>query len=225
MAAAAPQVEDLEAMLADAGITPPSQPRLASALAAAVRHWETETGWAPFGPVVQTRYYDPPGPHSMMSLWSIEGSGNVLDLGAGVLSVTSVLIGSNPYTQVPAGGDWTTGNFWLTPVNAPLLHRPYEGIRFAGRVWGPPQSIAVSGTFGFATVYPDDAFEAVLAAAAYRLIPVIASARSTGLAKRSTGEKSEQYAIAHDAGAYAYEAGLWAEQRDEGIARYKRSFF
>jgi hypothetical protein len=115
--------------------------------------------------------------------------------------------------------------YWLSPVNNPARGWPYEFIEFWTPVIGSPQSVVVTGKWGFSTTIPEDVFQSILAGAAWKIMSPAASKRSQGAAQRTQGEVSERYAAGKDAGAWAYECGLWRETWLEGIQSYRRQRF
>lgn len=123
---------------------------------AAIRRFEELTGWVPFEGVVQTRTFDPPG-LSAGYLATPRGGSRKLDLGAGLISVTSVQIQNATLTQGT--------HYWLKRFSADTS-RPYEFIEFLMPVVGPPQSITIAGTWGRMATADDLAKEAVTKLAA-----------------------------------------------------------
>jgi hypothetical protein len=134
---------------------------LDSKVADARAKWENTTGYKPFLGATQTRYFDPPGPHSSRSYSQLKGGRSVLWLDTGLVSVTSVTVDTVAYTQT-APGSSTLNDYWLEPANAPDDGRPYEQINFWGPVYGLPNSVVVVGTWGFGAAIPDDAFQGML---------------------------------------------------------------
>ncbi|MHB8637812.1 MAG: hypothetical protein ACYC96_15210 [Fimbriimonadaceae bacterium] len=130
--------------------------------AAAVAEWERRTGYLPFlGSGVSTsRSFDPPGPNRRtLSGFSLLGGARILDLQSGLYGLTSVSIGvgpSSPGTALVSGAD-----FWLEPLNADAMGVPWQRLRFRAPVFGLESSVVVVGSFGYGSVVPDDAWQAI----------------------------------------------------------------
>lgn len=149
---------------------------LESFAAAAVRQWETETGWEPFLADVdvdnldQTRYFDPPGPNVR---GEFVGGGNHLTLDCGIVELDTVHTG---WSATTAGTAQLAGtDFRLWPYNADPLDKPWTELRFKYRQWGEPQSIRLVGRFGYAATVPDNAWTAILHYGVILALPEIAA--------------------------------------------------
>lgn len=128
----------------------------AARVAAAVKRYEELTGWVPFEGVAQTRTFDPPG---LMAghLATPRGGSRMLELGAGLLSVTSVANQNATLTL--------NQHYWLKRMSADQS-KPYEAIEFLMPVIGLPQSITIVGVWGRMVAADDLSKEAVTKLAA-----------------------------------------------------------
>jgi hypothetical protein len=173
---------------------------------------------------VTTRFFDPPGPRSPQSgVQSLCGGGRILELDPTLVSLVSVSISGVPFTLGQPGVVTGEGQFWMEPVNDPFADppQPYNYINFWAPIWGLPQSVAVTGVFGWGIEVPDEVFDAVLRRAHVLCMPAIAGARSNGLAQSEEGQTMERFAVGKDAGAWAYETGLQMAYSDATVNRYK----
>lgn len=157
MPAAMPVSSDVTNLLADAGVTAPSNATVAAALAAAIATWNSMTGYEPFLAASATRYFDPPG-GSPRGFASPKGGSNVLRFDCGLVSLTSLSVAGVSKTQ---GTD-----FWLKPANKAASGKPYEWAEFSAPLYGKPNDVVVVGSWGYSATVPDDAWNAVLELAA-----------------------------------------------------------
>lgn len=159
-----PTDADILAILTQSGAVLPAGFSTSGLAAAASAEWESATGWRPFlsSGVATVRVYDPPGPNGAGRLRPRAcGGGDLLDLEAGAISVTSVTVGvtdSSPGTVLIEGQD-----YWAEPLNSSSEGLPFERIRFRLPQFGLPASIAVSAVFGYGLDLPDDVWQAVAA--------------------------------------------------------------
>ncbi|MBI1332703.1 MAG: hypothetical protein GC165_07465 [Armatimonadetes bacterium] len=127
-------------------------------LAAAIGIVERETGWLPFlmDAADVTRTFDPP----MLSVqgFASPNNGLMVPLRAGLLSVTSVVVDSTPLVQ--------NQDFWLEPS----YRLPWSWIKFRTTYIAPPQSLAITGKWGYSATVPDDLWTAVRDYAAYHAL-------------------------------------------------------
>lgn len=166
---------DVNARIAAAGLTAPSDTaRTDVFIAAAVEWWNQQTGYNPFRGATGTRVFDPPGSISGHFANPI-GGGSVLMLDNGIVTLTSLSINGVAKTL---GTD-----FWMKPDNAAGEGRPWEMVKFAYPIFGTPQTISIVGVWGFcaAAAIPELAWQSVLdvAAGAY-CVPEIAQALAPG---------------------------------------------
>jgi len=217
-----PQAADLESYLRALGILTDVQMAallsflsLEEATAAARSEWESETGWRPFladaSPV--TRYYDPQGPNFRPHT---VGGGYRLDLEAGLIALTSVIVdvdAESPGTTLVSGED-----FWLDPYNAAVMGLPYTAVLFVVRRWGARRSIAVTGRFGFAETLPDDVWQCVLQKSAAVTFAALRERASAGLVEWKEADVSERY------GENFLESSrrAWEEAFRRAAGRYRR---
>lgn len=131
--------------------------------------------------------------HTGTLTFAISGSG------AGPTSITGVVdgnatgsvTGNATLTGTTAGSSLIAGtSYWLRPQNAPQFYRPYKYIEFQYPQWGNPQSILVTGRFGFSTTVPEDAWQAILYMAALSLLPSVELLAAGGLESVKLGNDS-----------------------------------
>jgi hypothetical protein len=173
-----------------------------------------------------TRYYTPPGPRPPTSgIQSLNGGGRVLDLDCGCVSITSLSISDVPYTVSNPASTTFQGQYWPEPINNPAIGRPFERIHFWAPIWGLPQSVAVTGVFGYAASMPYDAWGAMLSGAMWKAMSTVSAQRSQGAAERVQGQQRERYAFGKDTGAYFAEIAIWQNEWTSGIDTYRRVRF
>ena len=130
---------------------------LVAATRAAARRWADRTGYLPFlaEDVSTIRRFHPPGDlQNRRSSGRVRGGGQLLQLESGLVSVPDfVSVEGQPLDA----GDW-----WGEPINALAQGKPITTIEFAYPIWGAPQSLGVSGRWGYAAQVPDDAWYATL---------------------------------------------------------------
>lgn len=134
------------------------------AMAAAIREWESQTGWSPFlkDEIDRTVWFDPPRPGSF---------GCALDLKRGLLATTSIVIGCE---LDGAGGTAATNSvdFLYDPYDGGISGSPYTQLRFLRVPYGGPRSIKVVGRFGCVDDCPADVAFALLSCAAAMALPI-----------------------------------------------------
>lgn len=211
MPSAFPTISDVTTFLTEAGFLSGSLPTsLVGVAASAKEEWERDSGFVPWIALSDiTRYFDPP-------------SGYILDLAGGLATLTTLTIAGQGLTE------WQ--DFWLEPPNAVPL-APWTFVRFAYNVYGEPQSIEVTGKWGYrlagTNAVPQDVFDAVLRRAAGKALAVL---RASGVA---TGPLTS---VKQDDVAYAWGEGSesqvmvggpaqWEQEWRETLARYKRRTF
>lgn len=149
--------------------------------------------------------------------------------GAGPTSITGVVVGSATgsvtgtatLTGTTNGSVLTAGaDYWLRPQNAPQYYRPYTYIEFAYPQWGNPQSIALTGLFGFSAVIAEDAWQAVLYMAGISLIPSIEAITHGGLSSVRLGE--DTFTFAGGGRIFASLTEQWQAKVNKTLGRYKR---
>jgi len=173
-----PAAEDLAALLAATGLTVPDALDFEAKVADAKDEWEQRTDWLPYlaGAEDSARAFDPPG-----YAWG-GGGGHTMNLGAGLVSLTSVTIDS--------AADWTTNgvltrgtDFVLLPSNATAQKRPYTSIRFARPVYGGAESVVILGRWGRVAELEDNVWNSILGYAASLCAPELGLTISGGLVK------------------------------------------
>ncbi len=189
-----PLVADLQELLTSASAFDASANLdLADLLDQAVEEFESETGYTPFlntNAAESTRYFNAPGP-IVRPHATLLGGGRKLFLSAGVLSISLLAIDGVAKT---AGLDYYDGVF--------QNNGPVTMIEFSDRVFSRPNGISITGVWGYCSTLPKMAFNAVLARAAMKALPLLASRRrvtaegETGLVKAiATGPVRTEYAV------------------------------
>lgn len=189
-----PLETDVQALLESAGAWDSAAAlSLAFALDAAVEEFESETGYSPFlnaSAAETTRYFNAPGPIKNPHA-SLGGGGNKLFLGGGLLSISALLV--DGVLQAP-GVEYVDAQF---QNNAPITM-----LRFPHLVFSKPNGISITGVWGYCSTLPKMAFNAVLARAAMKALPILANRRrvtaesETGLVKAiATGPVRTEYAV------------------------------
>jgi hypothetical protein len=190
---------------------------LTSIAAGAQAAWEADSGWKPFlrdaSPVA--RRFDPPGPNRR---GLTRGGWERLELDAGLLAVTAFVTG---YSATAAGTAFVVeDDYWLWPPNAAVEDRPYTAIDANWYQWGQPQSIRITGYWGFSANIPGDAWEAILRQGAQLAYSQIFLTVSGGVTSWTEADITEQYAL----GAFKAHADAWAEQWRRAVGRYRRPY-
>lgn len=191
-----PTGNDVAALLSDAGLTYSGLDANSAALAGRERV-ESETGRV-FLAVAGTRVFDPP-----------TGWNGVLDLGADLLSLTSI---SYDGTAFAAGTDYRL-----------VGSAPHSLIRFARR-WSAPlpfslmDSVSIVGVWGYGTSLPEEVWQAMRAAAVLSLLPAIERGLTGGLIEWADEDTREKYG---DDPLGTLAAG-WQSSVDGVLSRYRR---
>ncbi|MCX6359782.1 MAG: hypothetical protein NT029_08255 [Armatimonadetes bacterium] len=211
----------MAALLADAGLWDGTAPTGVDAdgyVAAARGEFEARTGRLPFLGTAQTRTFDPPGPNTSGKRWFgfSRGGGRILNLGTGLLSVTTLTSGKTGLSN----GTVLTANtdFVLRPYDAPAEGQPYRSIEFLAPQWGSAATIEIVGVWGWSATIPDDVWAGVLAGAATRAGRVLASQASMGVQKVSIGGDSFDFG----ASPFGAQIEAWADEFDALVRRYMR---
>lgn len=114
-----------------------------------------------------------------------------LDVRADLVSVSAASFGGTTFTE--------DSDFYLVPTDAALKGRPFYGLTFGywRRFWstGYPLStlLSISGSWGYGTTIPEDAFVGMMAMAALEMAPQIALARTGGLESWTEADMTERY--------------------------------
>lgn len=188
---------------------------LAAIAEAAQSAWEADTGWRPFlrdaSPV--SRRFDPPGPNRT---WWLRGGAHRLELGAGLLEATAFVTG---YSASDAGDAVTVeDDYWLLPVNAAIEGLPYTTIDFLPAAWGMPQSVRITGYWGYSATIPADAWAAILRQGALLAYSEITLQRTGGMVGWSEADVKEQY----DLTPLEKHREAWQNQWERAVSRYRR---
>jgi hypothetical protein len=197
----------------------PSGFDVASPVAASIIEWNRRTRYLPFfQDDIATRVYtfDPPGPDTRNS-WV--GGSRTLLLDNGALSISAVFVGAQPAvsnagTLLLAGQD-----YWLEPANAieyQPFREPYTQIRFAWVQRGLPQSILITGIWGYCKdTIPDDAWLGMLYLAASFVLESVLQ----GIFASPTTVKDGDTSITQDS--FRDLGAAYAAQANVTIARYR----
>jgi hypothetical protein len=191
---------------------------LETAASAASRQWEEETGWIPFlaDAAAVTRFFDPQGPNRQPQ---VVGGRYVMELGTGLVTLTSVTNGIGP-TSVGTLQTLDT-DFWLSPYNADELGRPWTALEWLVQQWGARRSIKIIGRFGYSTTVPDDAWLAIAHRAASIALPEIATRIVGGVRKFSEAGVTEEYGDDFLTGQKGV-GGAWSLEWKAAVGRYRR---
>lgn len=152
-----PTATDIEVLMKSVGAWPTNSTAQAFAseqasicAVGAAAEWERRTGWHPFlkGDDDEVRTFEQTTPRG------------VLDLGAGLLELTSITVGTETYTE----GE----QFRLLGLNNSLNQYPFTTVHFkcpinafyTRPIWD--RQITITGKWGFASVIPADAWMAML---------------------------------------------------------------
>jgi hypothetical protein len=139
---------------------------VASQCSDAIADWDQRTRYRPFFQTNTTPLavpYDPPGIDNQTLT---VGGQQLLRLKNGLLSITSLYINYDP-TQ-SGSGDLLTQNidYYLQPGEAPTIQpfpEPYTDIKFNTIQRGLPQSVLITGVWGYCQgIVPDDAWLGIL---------------------------------------------------------------
>ena len=238
-----PAETDVEEFLTSTGLFAAGLPNILSDLSAevttelqaAIQQIQEWTRWMPFLAAEQTRLFDPPGPEKGPAGYfaglNTMGGSNRLFLNAGLLSLTD---GSgNPATTITVGltAEDTVGetltlgrDFWLMPGSAPQYDRPYTSVKFRTLQFGEPQSISITGLWGFGKSLPPGVFRAVVKLAAAALAPQIDLHINQGKLSRKAGDEEDRYSGGKDAGPVANAASQWRADAEALLTRgnYRR---
>lgn len=194
--------------------------RLDQRIREAVAEWERATGYQPFlaAGAATERPFDPPGPPSSAGL--TRGGGRVLDLAAGLATFTSLVVGVTATT--PAGTALTRNtDFWLYPLDAEAEGRPWDRVEFASLQTGAPNSVRITGRWGWSTTVPDDAWGAILVGGALRCANQIGLAVSGGTYSVRTLNTETRFGGGGTM-PLSVEKTEWQRQWREAVSRYRR---
>lgn len=177
-----PDSTAVEEYLTALGITVPAGFDFDVEIEAVVAEVETLTGWSPFkqSETSSTQIIDPPLTYTGGPMKP--NNGVILPLPSGLMTCDSVITASR---TLVLGTD-----YWLEPS----AKKPWERIRVSFPFWSKPQTVSVTGKWGFSATIPADLYKAVRDIAAYRSM---ASFQSTtlmsGLGSFTEGDVKESY--------------------------------
>jgi hypothetical protein len=186
-----PSGEDVKGLLDEAGIDGCHLDLESSALEA-VAIWEGETRYKPFlqGESISI-FYDPPGPNFRHEA---KGGEKILLLDRGFTTITAVATGITP--DDPVGDVLAAGaEYRLLPYNAVVDKRPYTSIEFVRVQWGGSRSIKVTGTPGYSSEIPADAYRAILKLAGSEALRTLKEGIAQGPVEWAEGDVRERSSI------------------------------
>lgn len=192
----------------------------ASLAGRAQRAWERATRYQPFLAVLDTRYYDPPGPvTARLRPGGYGGGGRVLRLDTGIASESSLVV-TIGVDENGNGGTVLTKNlqYTLNPLNAINEGEPYKYIEFASPVIGKYKSIKVTGILGFMVTLDDEVYNVVMNLAAGLALPQFGASLTGGAVK----VKIENDSFDFTGGAYADQANMWVSDFQQKAREYRR---
>lgn len=185
----------------------------AAALRAGIERVERATGRTFLASSSTTRRYDPPT--DIMHTLQIED-----------LSSSPTIV----YTPQDSTSETLTVNsdYWLYPHNALAEGLPYSRIQFF-RSWYSPlssvffRSLAITGYWGYGTTstgYPEDVYQAMLAASAIYLLPQIRNSIVGNVIEWKQADVSKKFGDMPYAGLHQ----AWAEQYQHVVNTYKKIY-
>lgn len=164
----------------------------ATAIADGILDFETAVNQVMLATADTVRYYDPPGNRD-----------GFLDLRAPLANITSVVYLGQTLVVGTVGTN--TGEYWPMPYNAPQESKPYRYLRFWRRWWEPItspnfQQIVITGRWGYGANagggnwgIPENAWDAMIRRAAWKLLPAIQHGIAHGLISWTEAGVTEQY--------------------------------
>jgi hypothetical protein len=179
---------------------------LAQAIAAGIARFESDTGRRFLSAnAAEVRTFDPP------DNWR-----SMLDLKADLILPTTVSLVTLP--SLVLGTDYR-----FLPQQAPGNSEPYDRIQLARRWWLPiwPTdwgALSITGTWAYGSQIPDDAWQAMLEAAALNRLPQIINAALGGMIELKESDISESYGPKP----FSVLRDDWTKQYDAAVARYRR---
>lgn len=227
MAAAYPTTAEAEAYVSslNLGLTAAQITALlmATKIDAAIDAFESLVGWSPFlaAGADSSRRYDPPGPQASRAPWALyRGGGKRLDLDGGLTAAPTALV--TGYSATEPGTTLTLEtDYFLWPANAAAKGQPYTAIEFNASQSGMPQSIRITGRFGYSQTVPDDVFQAILQYAASLAAAQMGAIISGGVVEWREKDITEKYGDQALSGLLAQWRAAW----ETAIARYRRIVF
>lgn len=225
MKSAYPVAADLTAKLAAGGLTVDAT-QVGNAVLAGIEAFQRDTGrhmlagkTVANGVVAaQTRVYPPP-----------DNPMGYLDFGADLASLTSVEF----QPEGSSAEAWVSGtDFRLLPLNAAFDGQPYAGMQLARRYWTPrafsySAAVEVTGSWGYWTGIPEDAWDAMLVAGVLYLLDNEALA-TEGLSGSSIswsheGHSESSSSSTGSSSSISQRAVSWRAQYEMAVSRYRRA--
>ncbi len=224
-----PTGDDLAAYLTSLGIIDAAtasatlaRMNLGTKAMAAAREWERATDYRPFlaGDEDETRIFDPP-------------TCGQLDLGAGLLSVTSLYTGVTPTSP---GTLRTLGtDYLLEPANAAFMGEPYTAIVIRhlrsgfpsdwgwGLGWGTyHHSIEVTGRWGYQAELAAEIWQAILEYGAFLCAPSLSLSLSGGVSSVKVLSSQVSYGGSGGVSVVGQEAKSWETNFRRLAEQYRR---
>ena len=202
-----PTYADLQAFALTAGIITSADNALdyRHTIAAAIDKWERDTNYLPFIATSQTRKYDVP-------------QGQFLDLKGGLVSLTSLAINGDAYTE--------DVQFYLLPRNADVKGQPFTAIKFAFPLTNcnglGVKTVSIVGTFGYSATMPDDVKQAILSLGAVMLAPSKSGSAGAVQAIKQDDVEISYSSISTTSAEYSAQQLQLMALYDETVQRYKR---
>ena len=215
---APPADSDILSFIENAGVSIPAGMAVEGYAAAGLAEFERLTNRTPFlaSDVDSTRYFDPPGAPASGQNQFYRGGEKMLELGTGLVSVTSIALGvtaDNPSGQTMD----LSRQLALKPLNAPANGWPYSIVEFFFPVYGATGSIKITGKWGYCSELPEDAYQAILRLGAWMAMQDLAESRRS----RPTSIKDDEVTIAYDAKTISEAGSSWRSFADRVIERYR----
>jgi hypothetical protein len=210
-----PGDSDIESLLTGSGLTVPSGYSFSGLGAWAQGEFQQRTGRVPFleDSVDVARVFDPPGGRSKLEPSFYLGGEKLLELKAGLLSCNAVAVGVTPDNPDGQAMDLAR-QLRLLPSNAAVEGKPYSQIEFYFPVYGAPNSIVVTGKWGYSSAVPDDVWAACLRLGAAKAAADILEGITASPSRIKAGEDLIQQDSFHELGE------AWRAEADRVIARY-----
>jgi hypothetical protein len=232
-----PSGESLRLFLEDAGMVPPLD--LPGAVRAGIQGFERDCDRHFLAGLTienepapdEVRRFDPATVHRQGG-WG----GAFLDFGpyGDLNAITSVVYApANAPPETLAEGT----DYWPLPANAPATGFPWTGMEFRRRFWAPllyhqHHALEITGSWGFGTTLPADAWRAMLIRSATLALTSISTSAILSIAGGGlplTGWKeadvSEDYAIVPFSTVMTAARASWKEDYMAAISAYRRVEF
>ena len=211
-----PTDSDIQSFVTSCGISVPNTFSFAGYGAAASASWEEQTGWQPFlrDSVATPRLYNPPGAQPVNKQWSNYqyGGARILNLYAGIPTASDLISVTCTSTTRLINTD-----FFMAPINAPNINRPYTRIEFVVPYWGTANTTIITANWGFNSIIPEDAWQAILRIganlAAFDLLEAILLSPDT--------VKIGSASVTQDTSKVSMQSAPWSSYSARVVSRYR----